>query len=57
MFFSWFSALGFDARSLKPMFPRPAAWRALGALVGTMMLTLAGLLIVHALPQSGWSLN
>lgn len=37
----FFSALGFGARLLRPLFARPAAWRVLDALVGVVMLTLA----------------
>ena len=49
--FLWFSALGFGARLLKPVFTRPAAWRVLDALVGTIMLALAASLVLHALHQ------
>ncbi|HEY5809926.1 MAG TPA: LysE/ArgO family amino acid transporter [Povalibacter sp.] len=45
----WFSALGFGARLLVPLFARPIAWRILDALVGLTMLTLAGLLARQAL--------
>jgi len=40
----WFSALGFGARLLVPLFARPIAWRVLDALVGLTMLILAALL-------------
>jgi L-lysine exporter family protein LysE/ArgO len=38
---AWFTAIGYGARRLAPLFARPAAWRALDALVGLVMLTLA----------------
>jgi L-lysine exporter family protein LysE/ArgO len=38
---AWFAALGYGARLLAPLFARPAAWRALDALVGVTMLALA----------------
>jgi L-lysine exporter family protein LysE/ArgO len=49
----WFSALGFGARLLKPVFTRPAAWRVLDAMVGSIMLALAASLLVHALRSWG----
>jgi L-lysine exporter family protein LysE/ArgO len=48
--FAWFAALGYGARLLTPLFARPVAWRALDALVGIVMLTLAGSLVVRAFP-------
>ncbi|QSR18738.1 LysE/ArgO family amino acid transporter [Novosphingobium sp. KA1] len=45
----WFSALGYGARLLIPLFGRPAAWRVLDAVVGATMLTLAASLIARAL--------
>lgn len=42
---SWFSALGFGARLLAPLFARPRAWQVLDVLVGLMMLTLATILL------------
>lgn len=47
--FAWFAALGYGARLLVPLFARPAAWRVLDALVGAIMLTLAGSLILRAI--------
>ena len=38
---SWFSALGFGARLLAPLFARPRAWQVLDVLVGLTMLVLA----------------
>lgn len=46
--FTWFAALGFGARLLKPVFAKPAAWRVLDAIVGVVMLGLASLLIHQA---------
>lgn len=41
----WFSALGFGASRLSPLFAKPASWRILDALVGLGMGTLAFSLI------------
>jgi L-lysine exporter family protein LysE/ArgO len=41
----WFSALGFGARFLAPLFARPMAWRVLDVAIGVMMLALAASLI------------
>ena len=41
----WFSALGFGARLLRPLFARPAAWRVLDALIAAVMLAIAASLI------------
>jgi L-lysine exporter family protein LysE/ArgO len=46
--FAWFTALGYGARLLVPLFSRPEAWRVLDAFVGITMLTLAGSLLVRA---------
>lgn len=48
--FTWFAALGFGARLLRPVFAKPAAWRVLDAGVGIVMLGLAASLVYHALP-------
>jgi L-lysine exporter family protein LysE/ArgO len=37
----WFTALGYGARRLAPVFARPRAWQVLDALVGLTMLVLA----------------
>jgi L-lysine exporter family protein LysE/ArgO len=37
----WFSALGFGARRLAPVFSRPRAWQVLDMLIGGTMLLLA----------------
>lgn len=44
----WFTALGFGARLLAPLFARPGAWRVLDGGVGVVMLVLAGALWVSA---------
>ena len=41
----WFSALGFGARFLAPLFARPMAWRVLDVAIGVMMLALAASLV------------
>lgn len=46
---SWFSALGFGARFLAPLFARPAAWRVLDIVIGAVMLLLAASLLFGAL--------
>ncbi len=38
---AWFTALGFGARLLAPLFARPAAWRVLDLVVGATMILLA----------------
>jgi L-lysine exporter family protein LysE/ArgO len=45
----WFSALGFGARFLAPLFSRPVAWRILDLAIGLMMLSLAASLVHGAL--------
>ena len=37
----WFSALGFGARLLAPVFAKPAAWRVLDAAIGAIMWWIA----------------
>ena len=41
----WFSALGLGARRFATVLGRPAVWRAIEALTGTLMLVLAWLLV------------
>ena len=42
----WFTALGYGARVLRPVFARPLAWRILDGLVALVMIALAvGLLL------------
>lgn len=45
---SWFVLLGFGARWLAPVFAKPRAWQILDFCIGTVMLTLAVLLLRHA---------
>jgi L-lysine exporter family protein LysE/ArgO len=45
----WFSALGFGARLLAPVFARPIAWRILDAIIAVVMIALAISLAVSAL--------
>jgi L-lysine exporter family protein LysE/ArgO len=45
----WFSALGFGARLLGPLFARPIAWRVLDAIIAVVMIGLAVSLAVSAL--------
>ena len=42
----WFSALGYGARLLGPVFAHPTAWRALDVGTGLMMLVIAGTLLL-----------
>jgi L-lysine exporter family protein LysE/ArgO len=46
---AWFTALGFGARWLAPLFARPRAWQVLDALIGLTMWVLAAMLVRHAL--------
>ncbi len=41
----WFSALGFGARFLAPLFQTSTAWRVLDSLIACVMLTLAATLL------------
>ena len=43
----WFSALGYGARWLAPLFARPRAWQVLDGLIGVVMLALAGMLVAR----------
>lgn len=43
----WFSAIGYGARVLSPLFARPMAWRWLDALTGSTMLLLGAALAVN----------
>lgn len=45
----WFTALGFGARVLSPLFARPVAWRVLDVAVGLTMWWIAGQLAKGAL--------
>lgn len=46
----WFTALGFGARLLSPLFARPRAWQVLDTVVGATMLVIAALLVHQAWP-------
>jgi L-lysine exporter family protein LysE/ArgO len=45
----WFSALGYGARLLRPLFARPAAWRVLDAVITVVMAVLGLGLLASAL--------
>jgi L-lysine exporter family protein LysE/ArgO len=45
----WFTALGFGARLLSPLFARPVAWRVLDAVVGLTLWWIAAQLALGAL--------
>ena len=45
---SWFTALGYGARVLTPVFRRPQAWRVLDGGIAVVMLTLAATLLTGA---------
>jgi L-lysine exporter family protein LysE/ArgO len=42
----WFSALGFGARLLRPVFAKPIAWRILDGIIALVMIALAVSLVV-----------
>lgn len=46
--FVFFTALGFGARLLRPVFARPAAWRVLDAGTGVLMWAIAYGLLMHS---------
>jgi L-lysine exporter family protein LysE/ArgO len=41
----WFTALGYGARLLEPLFARPVAWRVLDALIAAVMAAIAASLL------------
>jgi len=43
---TWFTTIGYGARLAAPLMRRPATWRVLDVLIGCIMLTVAGLLIL-----------
>lgn len=45
----WFTALGFGARWLAPLFAKPRAWQVLDALIGLTMWVLSAMLLRLAL--------
>jgi len=42
----WFSALGFGARLLRPLFARPMSWRVLDAVIAIVMAAIAASLVI-----------
>ncbi|MDO8211131.1 LysE/ArgO family amino acid transporter [Conexibacter sp. CPCC 206217] len=44
----WFTALGYGAAALRPLFAKPAAWRVLDAVIATIMLALGVSLAISA---------
>jgi len=42
---AWFTALGYGSRFLRPLFAKPAAWRALDSVIAVIMVVLAASLI------------
>lgn len=45
----WFTALGYGARLLQPVFAKPVAWRVLDAIIALVMIALAASLVIGAL--------
>jgi L-lysine exporter family protein LysE/ArgO len=45
---AWFSALGFGARRLSPVFALPRAWQILDSVIALIMFMLAGRLVQQA---------
>jgi L-lysine exporter family protein LysE/ArgO len=43
---AWFTALGFGARLLAPLFARPATWRVLDVAIAVVMFTIAATLVL-----------
>ena len=50
---SWFSALGWGARLLVPVFRRPAAWRVLDGIIALVMWAIAARLVADAVTLLG----
>ena len=46
---AWFSALGYGAQFLRPLFSRPASWRVLDGAIAVFMLCLALTLAIQAI--------
>ena len=42
----WFTALGFGARLLRPLFAKPAAWRILDGIIAIVMIAIAVSLVL-----------
>ncbi|MGR7027439.1 LysE/ArgO family amino acid transporter [Geodermatophilus sp. URMC 62] len=49
----WFTGLGYGARLLRPVFARPAAWRALDGVIAVVMTVLAVSLAVRGVSGVG----
>ena len=45
----WFTALGFGARWLAPLFAQPKAWQVLDGVIGLTMWVMAAFLLIHAI--------
>lgn len=45
---AWFSALGYGAKLLRPVFAKPAAWRILDGLIAVVMLFLGARMVFGA---------
>jgi L-lysine exporter family protein LysE/ArgO len=43
---AWFSALGYGARLLRPVFARPMAWRVLDGIIALVMFAIAASLLI-----------
>ena len=44
----WFSALGYGAKLLRPVFAKPGAWRVLDGLIAAVMLFLGARMALGA---------
>jgi L-lysine exporter family protein LysE/ArgO len=47
----WFTALGFGARLLRPVFARPVAWRVLDGVIAAVMTLLAVSLVLRGVAE------
>ena len=47
----WFSALGFGARLLRPVFAKPIAWRVLDGIIAVVMIAIAVSLLLGLIPD------
>ena len=45
----WFTALGYGARTLRPLLARPHAWRVLDGVIAAVMIAIAASLVAGAL--------
>lgn len=48
---AWFTALGYGARLLRPVFARPAAWRVLDGAIAVVMTALAVSLVLRGVHE------